>query len=133
MSFKKIISASLMALVIVPFASNASLTISNQTKHDSTTIVNSGFCSTKILGKDGITKPGETKVISDLKIRLACMTNLENCRADVYMTGDCTGDIISTVIFSIKTGIKSVSPPKDGYSVSYSPFSITVSGGPAKA
>jgi hypothetical protein len=111
------------------FLAHAELTVSNQTNQPSTSRINDGYCSTDILGADGITPPHTSKPIEDWKIDLACMGNYENCKADIYMTNNCTGPAISTVIFSKTSGIKYVSPPVAGYAITWSPFAITITGG----
>lgn len=125
--FKKTIISILMIAGMNATASYAAdLTIQNNTDNDSTSVINHGLCSTKVLGQDGITKARTTKVIKEFQLRLACMLSPENCKADVYMTNNCSGDIITTITFSTKSGIKSVTPPKHNYVVTHTPFSIKV-------
>jgi hypothetical protein len=137
MSVKKNLFACLLiAGVSLPFSVQAGdLIIHNFTKHNSTTKTNKGYCSTEILGSvAGTTKAGETKPISEMQLKFACIGHLEDCVADVYMADNCGGDIISTVNFSVTTGIKGYTKPKYGYMVTVAPnnkFDITITGGPA--
>ncbi|MBA3660554.1 MAG: hypothetical protein H0W64_02385 [Gammaproteobacteria bacterium] len=129
MSLKKtLLSTLLIASLCVPvFAHAGDLIIVNNTDKDSTSVINKGYCSTTIMGKDGITKARTTKIVKDLQLRMACMKNLDNCKADVYMTNDCTGPIAATVTLSVKTGIKQVGIAKDvPYKVTWTAFSIRV-------
>ena len=127
MLLKKIMMATVLIAGTSPlFAYTPDLTIENKTIYPSTSVLNGGLCSTSILGADGITPPKSKKVIKGYQIRLACMLNLENCKADVYMTNNCTGDVISTVTLSVNTGIKAVTPPKNGFVIVTTPFSIQV-------
>ena len=114
----------------LPLFAHAELVIKNNTKEFSTSRINDGYCSSEILGDDGVTKPGDTKKVDNGRLFFACRDNLEDCKADVYMTNNCTGDLITTVIFSFWTGIKSATPPKNGYSISFNGFYVELSGGP---
>jgi hypothetical protein len=132
MFVKKTIATTLFTLGLsLPLFAHAELVIDNDTNQPSTSIINSGFCSTTILGDDGITPAKTKKTIPDWQIDLACIGDTDNCRADVYMTNDCTGDVITSVIFSTSTGIKSVTTPINGYTITYSAFYVKLSGGPS--
>jgi len=114
---------------MVNAAQAADLTISNQTQHDSTCVINDGACST-ILGESGVTHPHQTNVISSNKIKFACLLNRSNCKADVYMTANCTGPKIATVIFDTNSGIKTTTMYDNSYAINHEAFTITLSGGP---
>jgi len=92
-----------------PFQAQAGdLVIINNTRFDSTSITNNGFCSATILGEAGITRAGKTNVVADAKIRKACLFNKHQCRAAVYMTANCSGPKVADVMFDVDTGIQSV-------------------------
>jgi hypothetical protein len=117
-------------------SAHASLTINNQTKLDSTAIIEGGMCSKDLPGGGGITKAGTSNTISDFIIGLACWNNPKECHAEVYMNDSCTGPHIASVVFNSKTGeIKYTmnSPDGDGYKVETGDFSVTLSGGPQLA
>jgi hypothetical protein len=127
--FKKTLCTG-FALLGMTLGHTASLSITNDTNHDSTSIINHGPCST-ILGESGVTRAHTTNVIAENILARACMFNKTNCQADVYMTSNCTGPKIATALFNIYTGVKSVEMFDDSYSVSGGGFNITLSGGPA--
>lgn len=135
MSFKKIIAASIITALSIPaLAQAADLTIVNNTNQTSTSMINGTSCSSA-LGDIGITAPHSQSTIPSSKVNLACIANPTNCRADVYMTNNCTGSSVAVVIFDTKTGIKSVSMIDNSYAISAATnsFQATISGGPALA
>jgi len=123
------------------FASN--LVIINNTNHDSTSILNDGPCST-ILGESGVTRAHKTNNVSDALLKKACIASRPTrkgrpwiCKADVYMTNNCSGAMIGKATIDVNEGIQKIelSPSNPGnYVVTYDPadrFTITISGGPA--
>lgn len=128
---KKIVGLTITAIISLPMLSFAGdLTLVNDTNRDSTCVINNGACST-ILGSSGVTKAHTTNTVAESKINLACILNRSNCKADVYMTDNCSGPIVGTVILDTKTGIKSVQMHDASYTITGSAFSVTLSGGPA--
>lgn len=121
---------SLITLLSIPMISFADLTITNNTNLDSTSIINRGLCSAT-LPTGGVTKAHTTNVISSFNLGLACVRDQRNCKADVYMTNNCTGPIIATVILDTKTGIKSVEMKDENYTITADKFKVVLSGGPA--
>lgn len=112
-------------------AKAADLVTHNMTKFDSTTIINKGACST-ILGSTGTTHANSTNVVPSGKVKFACLANLHNCKADVYMTPDCNksgASPVATVYFDIDTGIKTDKTEihDSGYAITGSAFEITIS------
>jgi len=101
-----------------------SLFVTNNTKFDSTSIINDGLCSSKVLGpKSGVTKAGEQRhEVTGGQLALACFKNHQNCKADIYMTDNCTGKKISSVVFSTSTGIKSFTTDDPSYRLTASGF-----------
>lgn len=123
---KKYLFFSFFALGL-PLAHAGSLTIINNTNQFSTSIINKGMCSSG-LGKVGVTEPGGRNVVDEKIILLACGLAANHCQADVYLTKNCTGPVLTTVVFDIKTGIKSVTPPGiPGYTITHSDFMFTLS------
>lgn len=112
------------------FAHAGSLTVVNNTDHDSTTITNDFNCSDHLPGGKGVTKAHSTNTIPENTVNIACIKNKENCKADVYMTDNCSGTKVATVIFSTKTGIKGDPVIYDhAYQISGSGFYIQMDGG----
>lgn len=145
MEFKKIFSTGFFLLGLsFSFSANAfiansdltsdfasDLTIVNDTNRDSTSIINHGLCST-ILGDSGVTKAHSTNVVAASTVKKACFFNKTNCQADVYMTNNCTGPKVATVIFDISTGVKGQPDIFDtSYAINANGFYINFSGGPA--
>lgn len=135
--FKKISIICLIAIGSLPLLANAgifsassNLTIVNNTNRDSTSRINGGPCST-FLGAVGITHAHSVNVVPARTVGLACIANRANCTANVYMTSNCSGPVVGTVILDISSGIKSIALYDKTYSVSGSGFGITIGGGPA--
>lgn len=115
--------------------SNQHLIITNHTNSDMTSKI-SGQCSADVLGQAGITPKGGVSDITPNQILLACAVSILKgtpCSADIYMSDHCTGTSIGTVSFNINTGITGVSGLNTDYTIDYSGFSATISGGPALA
>ncbi|VVC75876.1 hypothetical protein AQUSIP_11770 [Aquicella siphonis] len=134
MTIKKIISIGVLAagLCSVPLAAQAGLTIVNNTDKDSTSIINDGMCSSSLSG--GITKAHSTNKVSDIIIGFACYGHASDCKADVYMTDNCSGDKVATVMFDTKKGIydiKNVDTTK--FKISGSGFTVNLDSGSALA
>lgn len=131
MSIKKNIALSLLAISassISIYAGATDLTIVNNTNQDSTSYINgSPVCSSYI--PYGITRAHSTNGIPEDTIAMACMADTVNCKADVYMTPDCTGPVVATVIFDINQGIKSITPRSSAYQINGGGFYITINGG----
>ncbi|MBV9575565.1 MAG: hypothetical protein JO149_02955, partial [Gammaproteobacteria bacterium] len=108
--FSNVLVISISSLPFLADAGNyasTDLTIVNNTKNYSTSVINNGPCST-ILGDIGVTKPNSTSIVPSDEVKFACTLNESNCAADVYMTNNCSGPKIATVIFDTDAGIKSV-------------------------
>lgn len=132
MTFRKTIFTISAALCMaLPIQAEAgALTIHNRTAFDSTSITNNASCSS-LLGETGITRAGQDKVVSDTLIRTACMLKRHPCKSDVYMTANCTGRKIATVLFDVDTGIVSIvnypaAPGEISFRVSGSSFETTI-------
>lgn len=112
---------------IAPLTANAGdLIVNNHTDYDSTSIINNGSCST-ILGEMGISrKHTDHNVVPDSKVRFACFLNKKNCKADVYMSANCTGPKIATVLFDVDTGIKSIQMLDPKFQIIGSGFTTTM-------
>lgn len=104
----------------------------NNTKLDSTCRTNDNLCSTDILGAAGITKAGEQrKKTSGTQLKLACIKNLRDCKADIYMSNNCSGNKIATIKFdTLGNGVKSIEINDPQYNITGNNFEITISGGP---
>lgn len=123
---KKITLMSVIAICSMPLMAQADdLVINNTTDFFSTSVINNGSCST-ILGETGITKPRSVNTVSSKTVKLACLFNQANCKADVYMTNNCTGPVIATAVLDTSKGIKSVEMKDAKFKVGYAGFNITI-------
>jgi len=129
MSIRKtvyLIAASICTIIPLQ-ASAGDLVINNRTNFDSASIINGGACS-KILGESGIARAHtDHNVVLDSKVRLACRTDLKNCKAEVKITENCSGPKIATIYFDVDTGIKPNFTVDDSrFDIQASGFEITV-------
>jgi hypothetical protein len=111
------------------------LIITNHTNSDMTSKI-SGNCSSQLLGQAGITPKGGVSDITPSQILLACAASILKgvpCSADIYMSSNCGGASIATVSFDVNKGIIGLSNVDPNYTIDYSGFSATISGGPALA
>ena len=93
------------------------------------------MCSTDVLGNDGITRAGEQrKITTSRQLKYACIKNLKDCKADIYMQDKCGGDKIATIHFDTSgSGLKSIEMIDNSYSITGSGFEVTIAGGPTVA
>ncbi len=117
---KKLLLNTLLIMSVggMSFAHAISLKTINHTHFDSTSVMNNGVCST-ILGDSGITPAGQEKDISDFLVKKACITNQLHCKADVYLTRNCSGPKVATVTLNVNTGIESVTMNNPAYQITY--------------
>lgn len=130
MSVKKTIYCGLIIMGGISMAHANDLHLMNNTNRDSTCFINDKMCSNK-LGEGGITRAHKPNTISDLTVKIACTGHQSNCKADVYMTDNCSGEKIATVILDTSKGIQSVTMNTTEYQISGSGFNISLDGGPA--
>lgn len=127
MSLKSIFTSLIALGFTFPIiAQGGDLSIINNTNYDSTSIINEGACST-LLGEIGTTRAHNSNVIPEYVVNMACLLNQKNCRADVYLTNNCTGPVIATVFLDTKTGVKSWTVNDATYHIEASGFSISLS------
>jgi hypothetical protein len=119
---KKII---LLSSLIISTAAHATLTIVNNTDFDSTCVVNDGMCSNE-LGDQGITHAHTSNLIEQIQLYIACGISTSNCKADVYMTPDCSGPVVGTVILDINEGITQVTDTGPYKLTATNPFEIHI-------
>jgi hypothetical protein len=128
MQFKKTMLAAGLAILSVPLlalANTPDLIIHNNTDLPSTSVINGSICSNFLPGNVGITQPHSTNNVPGVTVHSACWANRENCRAVIYMTPDCSGPVIGTVVISTTSGVKSIEV-NGGYSISGNGFEITL-------
>lgn len=125
---KRFMKNLIIAVLALPVVATATpLTIINNTNHDSTSIINGGACSNS-LGPAGVTKAHSTNLVLDIVIKHICRFTPKNCRADIYMTNNCTGPVVGTAVLDINAGIQSVSSIAPYKIEKTSPFVIVMNG-----
>ena len=103
----------LSCLSTVSFAKD--LVIDNQTNENSTCkTYGKGKCSTELLKENGVTPAHQSRTYTEPKLRIACYPTPENCTAEVYADDNCSGAIIATAVFDLRTGIKSITTIPNG-------------------
>lgn len=109
-TIKRFIATSLFALSLSSVNSYAAdLTIYNATDYDSTSNVEHSSCSTR-MGDGGITHKHNHNVVPGRLLRVTCGWHTEDCTADVYMTNNCSGPVVSRVTLSLTRGIINIAP-----------------------
>ena len=79
--------------------------IDNQTNEPSTMRMY-GRCTSDLLrGGVGVTPAHTRKPFSEPKIRIACVGHHDDCAADVFMSDNCSGPVVASGHFGIKSGI----------------------------
>lgn len=106
------------------------LTVTNNTNEDSTSIVVNGSnkCSNQY-GEDGITRKSSTHTIPAMLIRLACGAHLSDCYAHVYMSADCSGESVASVVYDLKStngGVKSITSTSSKYLITGTGYHLTL-------
>lgn len=107
MNYKQLLTNSMVVIGLSCFSSLAfavGLTIHNTTNEPSTCKTAKG-CSSDLLGAVGVTPAHSSRPYSDAKIRIACKDQLENCKADVYMSSNCTGPVVASATFALHGGL----------------------------
>lgn len=130
MSLIKMISTSLLALGVscgsmYAQAAASDLTLINNTDHESTAILNNNHICSSWLGV--VTHPHDKSTVSASTLDLACGKNAAFCRADVYLTKDCSGPIVGVVYFDITNlGFISRSMNDSSYDIKGARFTVSM-------
>src|SRR3990167_1148962 len=125
---KKCILGLCLSVGLLPLA-HAGLNITNNTDKPSTAVINNGPCST-MLGEHGTTQPHTTNSVPDGIIKLACLIHTSDCKANLYMSDNCSVSVIANIVFDTKKGIRNIDNKNiDGYTVSGSGFDATINKG----
>lgn len=107
---------------------DATMTITNNTDFDSSSIINGGSCSDK-LGQSGITRAHSTNKVPDKLVKLSCLRSPHNCTAVVYMSAHCTGPAVFTVVLDVDKGIQSatpIDPKRNRFTITFNKFAVTM-------
>lgn len=103
---------------LLPLSSYAAdLTFTNNTDVNATGIINGGFCSSQF-GDQGIIHAHNSITIYKQQLELACGLNTIRCVTDLYMSNDCTGPKVGTIVVSVENGVISADSTSDSYKIS---------------
>lgn len=130
---KKIAGFAVATCMILPVVATAGLLgsdliIQNNTNQYSTSKIR-GMCSTQILGANGISDPHKPHTTTAVQLALACLGQANDCKAEVYMTNNCSGPKAADVVFSTSIGVKSFTVTDSRYSMSANGFYAQIDGG----
>ncbi len=121
-----------LTLSAIPFAANAlgqDMVINNSSNNVATASAGISPCSGSI-GDRGIIKPHSNVTIPSWAVGMYCTSD---CKAQVYMSKNCSGKSIATVTANVREGVKKIeNHGVDGYQVVGSGFNVTIEGGPQK-
>lgn len=129
MKFKNILMLGAIAFCTTSVAAYADMTIANNTNSVATAYAGSSPCS-NAAGERGIIQPHGSVQVPDFVIGIYCT---HNCTAEVFMSKNCSGKSIASVIANKKDGVVSITNHDvDGYRVVGAGKSVAVEGGPAR-
>jgi hypothetical protein len=112
------ISKLILLSALLPLTSYASdITFTNNTNLNSTSIINESFC-TNTFGDQGIIKAHSSVTIYQSQLALACGSSTVGCTADIYLSNNCTGPKIGSIMISVDDGVNHVETSSDSYKVS---------------
>jgi hypothetical protein len=118
-----------LAFSAAPFAAQADITIHNNTNAPATASVSISPCS-NAAGDRGVIKPHSSITIPDFLVGLYCTSD---CKAQVFMSRNCSGKSIATVTGNVRQGVKNIDNHSvKGFRLAGSGKDITIEGGPAK-
>ena len=129
MLFSSLLFVSFYSSSIITFASD--IQIYNDTNFFATSRINGGKCSNEPpLGNDGVTQPCQKPhIVSEKLLNLVCWKNKTPCTADVYLTNNCTGPVIATVLVNLKENTLNIPWHDDRYVITHDGFKINFSDG----
>lgn len=117
-----------LTLASVPFAAQADITIHNNTNSPATASVSISPCS-NAAGDRGIIMPHSSITIPDFLVGLYCTSD---CKAQVFMSRNCSGKSIATVVGNVKQGVKSIDNHNvNGFRLAGNGKDISIEGGSA--
>ena len=129
MKIKHLALLGAVALSVSPIAAFADLHISNNSNSPATALAGMSPCSSAA-GTRGVIKAHGEISVPDFLVGMYCK---KDCQAHVFMTKNCSGKSIATVVANMHDGVKSIqnsdnSP--DGYRVVGSGKNVAIEGGP---
>jgi hypothetical protein len=129
MKIKSLAILGALSLSILPITSFADITITNNTNSPATAFAGNSPCS-NAAGDRGVIQPHSQIVIADWIVGIYCTTD---CKAEIFMTKNCSGKSIATVTANKKDGVKSTishDDRADGYRIIGTGKSVSIEGNP---
>lgn len=128
MKIKSLALLGAIALSTVSYAAYATgkdMTINNNSDAVATASAGVSPCSGSI-GDRGIIKPHSNVVIPSWAVGMYCTSD---CKAQVYISKNCSGKSIATVTANVRDGVKKIeNHDVDGYQVVGSGFNMSIEG-----
>lgn len=129
MKIKHLATIAAFVMSMSSMAAHADLFIANNTDASATAYAGTSPCS-NAAGDRGIIKPHGSVQIPDFLVGMYC-TN--NCKAQVFMSKNCSGKSIATVTANKKQGVIDIENHGiEGYQVVGSGKSISIEGGQSR-
>lgn len=127
LSIKKLLTAAVcIGSLAGSVAFAGGLTIDNRTDYFSTAVINNGACSNKLPFGKGITNPHSVNDINEYLVKFACMSDTHNCKADIYMTNDCSGPVVANATFDVDQGITDFQLQDNRFDVKINGYSVII-------
>ncbi len=120
-----------VTLSITPFAAFADLTIKNNTNSPATAFAGNSPCS-NAAGDRGVMQPHGQVVIPDFLVGMYCTSD---CKAQVFMSKNCSGKSIATIVANKREGVKSIinnDNSTNAYHIEGRGNTISIEGGPSR-
>lgn len=129
MKQKSLSILSAIAISVLPIAAFADITITNNTDSAATAYAGNSPCS-NAAGDRGVIQPHGKVVIADWIVGIYC-TN--DCKAEIFMSKNCSGKSIATATANKREGVKSVvshDDRPDGYRIVGTGKEVSIEGHP---
>jgi hypothetical protein len=131
MKMKLLVLLGAVTLSMTPFAAFADITIKNNTSSAATAFAGNSPCSSAA-GDRGVMQPHAQVTIPDFLVGMYCSSD---CKAQVFMSKNCSGKSIATIVANKREGIKSIAnndSSPNGYHLEGHGNTISIEGGPSR-
>ena len=112
-------------------AAFADITIKNNTNSPATAFAGNSPCS-NAAGDRGVMQPHGQVTIPDFLVGMYCTSD---CKAQVFMSKNCSGKSVATIIANKREGVKSITNSDKGpnaYHIEGKGSIVTIEGGPSR-
>lgn len=114
-----------ISLLSLPLCAYADLTVINDTNRDAAGKVNDSICSGNY-GDKGLIHAHTSVTVPENQLMMGCGSHLRDCKADIYMTNDCSGDKAGTIIFDVASGITHVESSEAYILLAANPYQVQI-------